>query len=231
MKRALFLTLAMSVIAVAAGQIKINVLADMPPGTYTCTPDTSGSSTSSSSGSSTSSSSGSTGSSSGGTASSTYWIYYNGTFSWPGDFSWSLTANYKDTSGVPLSGAYDIKATLTGQWGGWLPYAQNFSFDVSPYNTFTIAIKPNGAAEQFQLFFVKVGDVNLPDSCTIHASEWSQYGPAPKQGAWGVYNIPFSRLCLGTGQVGGTTVYKFAVQENSGNVDTFFVDNVGLVKQ
>src|SRR5689334_11607756 len=28
------------------------------------------------------------------------WVYQNGTFYWPGDYSWSVQVNYKDTAGV-----------------------------------------------------------------------------------------------------------------------------------
>src|SRR5262249_49010443 len=49
----------------------------------------------------------------------TYWVYHDGVFNWPGDWSWAGRANYKDTAGLPRSGPYDIAFTLLGQWGGW----------------------------------------------------------------------------------------------------------------
>ena len=153
-------------------------------------------------------------------ASGTSWIYYNGQFDWPGDWPFSSTTNYADTSGGPMSGAEDLKVTLTAPYGGWIPWAQNFSFNSAPYTKLTISLKPTMANQKWTLGFVKVGDVPVGIWLDL-----SNYGPAPVAGKWGTYTLPLSAL-----GVLGQNVYKFVLQDSNGPVgNTWYVDNVGFV--
>lgn len=162
----------------------------------------------------------------------TFWIYYNGIFTWAGDFSYAAKINYEDTTGVPLSGHFDIAMT-TSSWGAWQPYGCNgtgnpapeckavFSFDSAGYTKLTFALKPSYAGARYQVQFVGVGDVQLNCSKSLT----NTYGPTPQQGVWAVYTIPLSDLCVG----GGINIYKFAIQDESGKSGvTTYVDNVGL---
>lgn len=151
----------------------------------------------------------------------TSWVFFNGSFDWPGDFSFSATADYRDTSGDPLSGSYDTKVTLTGPWGGWLPYAHNFVFNDAGYKHLTFSLKPTVDNQAWHLYFVAEGDHALPNDCTVNVLD---YGPAPVAGKWATYTVPLSALC-----VANTSVYKFAIQDQTGLAEnTWYVDNVGF---
>lgn len=151
-------------------------------------------------------------------ASGTSWVYYNGVFNWPGDYSFDAPANYADSSGSPLSGAYDIKVT-SGAWGGWLPYAQNWSFNSAPYTKLTFALKPTATNQKWHVYFVKVGDIPVG----IYLDP-ANYGPAPVAGQWATYTIPLSDL-----GVLGTLIYKFCIQDQTGlSNNSWYVDNVGF---
>jgi hypothetical protein len=149
----------------------------------------------------------------------TSWVYYNGVFDWPGDYSFVASPDYADTSGAPLSGPHDIKVTLTSAWGGWLPYAKNWSFNSAGYTKLTFALKPTVANQKWNIYFVKVGDI--PVGISVDASK---YGPAPVVGKWATYTVPLSDL-----GVLGTLIYKFCIQDQTGlsNV-SWYVDNVGF---
>jgi hypothetical protein len=152
-------------------------------------------------------------------ASGTSWVYYNGVFDWPGDYSYVATPDYSDTSGGPLSGAHDIKITLQGAYGGWLPYAQNWSFNSAGYTKLTFALKPTVANQSWEVFFVKVGDVPVG----IYVDP-TKYGPKPVAGQWATYTIPLADL-----GVLGTTIYKFGIADQTGlGNNVWYVDNVGF---
>jgi hypothetical protein len=150
----------------------------------------------------------------------TSWVYYNGVFDWPGDYSFVATANYADTSGAPLSGPHDIKVTVTSPWGGWLPYAKNWNFNSSGYTKLTFALKPTIANQKWDIYFVKVGDIPVGISV-----DPTKYGPAPVVGKWATYTIPLADL-----GVLGTSIYKFCIHDQTGlsNI-SWYVDNVGFV--
>jgi len=154
------------------------------------------------------------------TATGISWVYYNGLFDWPGDYSFMAKADYKDKSGAPLSGKADVKVTLKAAYGGWLPYAQNWSFNSAPYTKLTFALKPTVANQHWSVYFVKVGDIPVGVSIDV-----AQYGPTPVAGQWNTYTVPLADL-----GVLGTTIYKFAVQDKTGlSNNTWYVDNVGFV--
>ena len=140
---------------------------------------------------------------------------------WPGDYSFSVNVNYKDTSGSPLSGAYDTKISLYGPWGGWQPYALNKNFNTAGYTKLTFALKPTQESQQWNLYFVGIGDQALPSYCTVNVLN---YGPAPVVGKWATYTIPLSTLC-----VANTSIYKFAIHDETGSWNNvWYVDNVGF---
>jgi len=149
-----------------------------------------------------------------------FWVYYNGKFNWGGDFDFVLKSDYADTSGGPLSGSYDIENTTTSPYGGWLPYAQNFDFNSAGYTKLTFALKPTVANQQWQVYFVKVGDV--PVGIYLNVLD---YGPAPVVGQWTTYTVPLKDL-----GVLGTAIYKFCIQDMTGRSNnTWYVDNVGFL--
>jgi hypothetical protein len=153
-------------------------------------------------------------------AAGTSWVYFNGLFDWPGDYSFVAKADYHDKTGVPMSGKEDVKVTLQGAYGGWLPYAQNWSFNSAPYKKLTFSLKPTVANQQWSLYFVKVGDIPVGISVDV-----TQFGPAPVVGQWNTYTVPLADL-----GVLGTTIYKFAIQDKTGlSNNTWYVDNVGFV--
>ena len=153
-------------------------------------------------------------------ATGTSWVYYNGLFDWPGDYSFVAKADYSDTSGKPLSGKADVKITLQAAYGGWLPYAQNWSFNSAPYKKLTFSLKPTVANQHWSVYFVKVGDIPVGISIDV-----AQYGPTPVAGQWNTYTVPLADL-----GVLGTTIYKFAIQDKTGlSNNTWYVDNVGFV--
>jgi hypothetical protein len=150
-------------------------------------------------------------------ASGTSWVYYNGVFDWPGDYSYAATADYTDTSGAPLSGKYDIKVT-TSPWGGWLPYAQNWNFNSVGYTKLTFSLKPTQANQTWNVYFVKVGDIPVGIYLDV-----LNYGPKPVVGQWATYTVPLADL-----GVLNTSIYKFCIQDQSGNNNVWYVDNVGF---
>ena len=156
---------------------------------------------------------------------SIFWVYHNGVYNWGGDYSFVATANYKSTAGAPLSGPYDIAVSLTGAYGGFLPFAGGtvplWNFDDSPYTYLTFAFKPTIANQTAQVFFVKVGDI--PVGISVDPFNGS-YGPKPQAGVWGTYKIPLSDL-----GVKSTSVYKFGIQDQTGlSNNTFYLDDIAF---
>lgn len=165
-------------------------------------------------------------SSSAGTSTSPFWVYYDGTFNWGGDYSFAATANYQDTAGGPLTGNYDIAVTVTSAYGGFLPFAGRtvplWNFVDNAYSYLTFAIKPSVANQTLQVYFVKVGDV--PVGIDVNPFN-GQYGPPPQVGVWTTYKIPLSDL-----GVPNTSVYKFAIQDMTGlSHNVFYLDNIGFL--
>jgi hypothetical protein len=161
----------------------------------------------------------------GGTGSSgnQLWVYQNGTFSWPGDYSWGVKVNYKDTTGVPMSGAYDIAVSGIG---GFQPFATNFDLDISPYHYLIFSLKPTIRNQQWASAFYQIGDVATGVKLNV-----LNYGPAPVVGQWTTYKIPL--YAGGYGIPAGTHVYKFMIQDETADVqgsgyttNTWYVDDV-----
>jgi hypothetical protein len=178
------------------------------------------------------------------------WVYADGSFNWPlsNDYSYAITSvSYTDTTGVPLTGAMDVKI-VTHAFGGWQPAAgvpltpTNWDQDVTGMTHLTFALKPTAANQTWKLFFHKVGDVLVYDSTghgeTVDVNSGA-YGPAkPLVDEWSVYSVPLSEV-LTDWDAGGkpgagppvllTHVYKFAIADATGATQTWFIDNVGFV--
>ena len=149
-----------------------------------------------------------------------FWVYHDGAFAWPGDYSFVAVPDYRDKSGAPLSGRYDIKVTVTEPWGGWQPYATNWVFDTTPYTYLRFALKPTVSNQKAQVYFMLVGD--KPVGVGVDPFK---YGPAPEIGKWGVYTIPLADI-----GVARTKIYKFAIQDQTGlKSNVFYIDDVAFV--
>ena len=149
-----------------------------------------------------------------------FWVYHDGVFAWPGDYSYVATPDYRDTSGVPLSGKYDVKVTVTSQWGGWQPFATNWDFDTKPYKYLRFALKPTRPNQTAQVYFMLVGDKPVGKTVDVF-----KYGPAPVVGQWNLYTIPLADI-----GVSKTNIYIFAIQDQTGLANNiFYVDDVAFV--
>jgi hypothetical protein len=158
----------------------------------------------------------------GGRSPAIFYVYHDGLFAWPGDYSFVATPDYRDTSGSPQHGRYDIKVTLSGAWGGWQPYATKWVFDTKPYTYLRFALKPTIANQKAQVYFMLVGDKPVGT-----AVDPFKYGPAPVAGRWAVYTIPLADI-----GVAKTKIYKFAIQDQTGlNSNTFYVNDVAFVAE
>ncbi len=145
----------------------------------------------------------------------TSWVYHNGTFYWPGDWSWS------GTGGAPTSGSYDVAFHLLGQWGGWLPYAPNRSFSLAPYKYLIISIKTTVPNQPIHIFFDAANDTPIG---TFIDPVAGGFGPKPVVGQWSLYKIPLSAF-----GISGATILKFGVQDDSGaGSNTVYFDDVGF---
>ena len=146
------------------------------------------------------------------------WVYHDGVFSWGGDWSFEASINYQDTSGVPESGSYDIAVKITGQWGGFQPFAPVFNDSGDTYLVFDL--KPTVANQDWQVQFEVAGDVPVGSPIDVLA-----YGPQPVAGRWATYKIPLSVL----GVQNSKSVYKFFIQDETGrSSNLFYVDNIGF---
>ncbi len=144
----------------------------------------------------------------GGNSGNQLWVYQNGTFYWPGDYSWSVKVNYKDTSGAPRSGTNDIAVTGIG---GFQPFATNFDLDISPYRYLVFSLKPTIRNQQWASAFYQIGDVATGVKLNV-----LNYGPAPAVGQWTTYKIPLNAGGYGIPQ--GTHIYKFMIQDQTADV-------------
>jgi hypothetical protein len=159
------------------------------------------------------------------------WIYHNGVFSWPGDYSWNVTLNYKDTAGVPLSGPYDIAVNVIGQYGGFQPYAFAYGgtpLNISGYKYLQYCTKPTQPNQIHGTGFDADNDV--PDGTMIQVvagPNTTKYGPVPTVGKWGCYKIPLADFGLTN-----PLILKFNITDGTGNVpNLFYVDDVAFSTQ
>jgi hypothetical protein len=159
----------------------------------------------------------------------TLWVYYNGAMNWGGDWSFAASANYKDTSGGPIEGAYDIE--ITGeQWGGWQPYVSGncqssiaSCFVTTPYKYLIFSAKPTVANQIFGSAVLSAGDT--PDGNFLqNLSAYCSGGSNPPVGQWESCKVPLSAYSLTD-----LTILKFSISDQTGlSSNHYYLDNVGF---
>lgn len=157
-------------------------------------------------------------------AAGAFWIYHNGVFAWPGDYSFNATINYKDSVG----GSPAIGVAITGPWGGWQPFAFTSggkAFDTRPYKYLQYCTQPTQAGEVHGTGFDADNDVADGTPIQIVAgSGTTKYGPVPQVGVWGCYKIPLADF-----HFGNPLILKFSVTDGTGNVpNKFYVREVAF---
>ncbi len=158
---------------------------------------------------------------------STHWVYHNGEFKWPGDWSWEAKVDYSDTSGAPAQGRYDIAVTVTGGTGGWQPHVSDTCqfreadcFDITPYHFMIFSLKPTVAGARWAVNILSASDT--PDGRVGDISLFAQSEECPTVGRWCSYKIPLPAFGLKKSKV-----LKFSIQDESGPA-RFYVTEVGF---
>jgi hypothetical protein len=167
----------------------------------------------------------------------TSWIYHNGVFLWPGDWSGAVSSiNYADTVGKP--GAKDIAFRTNGAFGYWLPYAaissatHQPSFDTTPYHHLTISIKPTSSSQTYSLgayrYSVSNGQFEGDISTGAGVTNVGVFCvPKLTSGSWSVCTIPLASLQAAN----LSTFYKFIFQDQSGQAGlTTYLDAIGFTQ-
>lgn len=172
-----------------------------------------------------------------GTGGNTSWIYRNGVYHWPGDWSGNyVSLNYDDTYGDP--GTKDLAVTVDSPWGFWLPYCPQVGPDingyvvptcnVSSYKSITLQLKATIPGQRWSLsvFKYSVSNGNLvTDTMTGKVDDISPYGGNAIDGQFVTYTIPLADL----GASGLTTMYKMLLQDQTGMTgQTWYVNNVAF---
>jgi hypothetical protein len=148
-------------------------------------------------------------------------VYVGGVFNWEGDYDFGGAMNYTDVTGNP-SAKYDLY-WCTGSQGGWLPFAPQNTYDLTPYKYMNLDLKPTTAGKTWDISFFKIGDVLIDSPAMIDAS--GTYGPVPQPGVWATYKIPLSAMGVGPGAV--TNVYKFLLHDNrSAGANCWYAQNI-----
>jgi len=159
-------------------------------------------------------------------AAGTFWVYHNGTFAWPGDYSWNASINYKDSAG----GAPAIGVNITGSYGGWQPFAFKTGgtpFDTRPYKYLVYCTMPTIASQSHGTGFDADNDVadGVPANGGLIAGPGlTKYGPVPAANTWGCYKVPLSDF-----KFNNPMILKFSVTDGTGKVpNKFYVKDVGF---
>jgi hypothetical protein len=168
------------------------------------------------------------------TEQSTFNVFTNGVFSWEGDYSYSASANYRDTSGGPENGPYDIEISVWSQGGGFQPYAGNvvptYDLEAGSFGYISMDLKPTINGQTWRLSAIS----RLPpgDVYPWAATSITEYGPAPQVGKWATYKIPLSALSIGktsfTGSISGTTLTVTSVNGGVGVDAGGFISGNGV---
>jgi len=168
------------------------------------------------------------------TSQSVFDVYTNGVYSWAGDYSYSASANYWDSSGNPESGAYDIQVTINSAYGGFQPYSGNvvpqWDLEVGSFGYLSIDLKPTIGRQSWQLSVIS----RLPpgDVYPWAAVNIGDYGPAPVPGKWATYKIPLSALSIGKtyfqGSISGDTLTVTSVNGGVGVDAGGFISGPGV---
>lgn len=159
-----------------------------------------------------------------------FWVYHNGVFAWPGDYSWNATINYKDTAGIPMDGPADIAVSIVAPWGGWQPFqipsgTNGPGFDTSKYKTLHFCTKPTQVNETHGMGIDANNDVaDGVQIAVVAGPDTTKYGPVPTVGKWGCYNVALADFKLTN-----PMIMKFSITDGTGNVpNKFYVDDVGF---
>jgi hypothetical protein len=161
-------------------------------------------------------------------------VYVNGVFYWEGDFSFSGTVSYADTTGDPQGdsagpGPYDVMWTSSGAGGGWQPYTPAENFDLTPYKYLQLDLKPTTANKTWTVYFEKVGDVTVGAQATLPSDSNGTYGPTPVVGEWATYKIPLQNMNVGA-LTANPVILKFAVGDGAPTeTNVWYVNNAMFV--
>jgi hypothetical protein len=170
-------------------------------------------------------------------AAGTSWIYKDGVFNWPGDWSGSeAQINYKDTVGDP--GTEDIAVKVEAPWGFWLPYCPQVgptiagyrvpSCDLAPYTSITMRMKATIAKQTWSLTIYKYNVVDgqlKADTVVGSVPNLAPYGGDAEVGKFVTYTVPLADL----GASGLTTMYKLLLQDETGLTgQTWYVNDVAF---
>jgi hypothetical protein len=150
---------------------------------------------------------------------SIYWVYYNGTFNWAGDYDYEASSNYSDTGGTPEDGSADIGVSVTSPYGGALPYAgktvPEWDLEASSFNYLTIDMEPTVGGDSWQIMVVdRIVAGDLTNSATVRTSSYGTATP----GQWTTYKIPLADVGIGkntlTAAIVGNVMTVTAVSSN-----------------
>jgi hypothetical protein len=166
----------------------------------------------------------------------TFWAYYNGTFFWGGDYS-NVTVNYKDTAGIPESGAYDIAITSVDTSYYYQPFSggtasPQWAEELGAFKYMVLDLKPGVANQTWQLDIIsRLPQGDVYNNAVVELP--GNYGPAPVVGQWGHYKIPLNPdLAVGTGSfvgsISGTTLTVSAVNAAMSVQTTAWLTGVGV---
>jgi hypothetical protein len=165
----------------------------------------------------------------------TAWVYHNGAFVWPGDWSGSESSlNYADTVGLP--GAKDIAFKAISAWAYWLPYpptnpATGYpGFDTTPYKSLILSVKSTVAGQRYSLgaYSYQVNGSTFTGDISTGAgvADISTYcKPAITPGVWAQCTVPLTAI----ESANLKTFYKFIFQDQSGlSGDVTYLTDVGF---
>jgi hypothetical protein len=162
------------------------------------------------------------------------WVYHNGAMRWGGDWSFAAKPNYRDTTGIPLVGAFDIRIKST-QWGGWQPFVNvncqstiSLCFNTTTYTYIFFSAKATVSDQAFAVGFMSSGDT--PDGLVLGGNgntQLAQYcsgGNSPSVGTWESCKIPLSAFKLTN-----ATILKFWISDQTGLAsNTWYLNDVGF---
>jgi hypothetical protein len=158
-----------------------------------------------------------------------FWVYSNTQsppFGWAGDWS-GIPVDYASPNpGVNGQNPCCRIAATSEKNEYWLPYPKpNFggpasngvNFLITPYDEFTIAVKPSQPGLQLSMGFYKANGAtdDIPVGVGVTITQ-AKYGPAAMTvGQYNIYTIPLADFQLGDLQ----WIYKFIIQEQGSNTD------------
>jgi hypothetical protein len=142
------------------------------------------------------------------------YVYTAGKLQWGGDWSFSATPNYSDSTILAPDGTPSLRVTLTGQWGGWQPYINALCqanvaecFVTNPYKYLCFQLNPNVANQTLGGAILSANDT--PDG--VSQQNFGAYGSAnPPINKWTWFKIPLSVYNLSN-----LTILKFSISDQT----------------